>query len=133
MCDVEFELEDGTTIEFELECSDVRIDLEPKNGKFVPRDNALCEIQVVDPDGLVRIEKVRCVEVPERQGTTTTTTEEPTTTTIDGDGSPTTSDPGSTDPPPATDPTTTTTTTTPTTATTTTTSVPATTTTTAAP
>jgi len=125
MCSVEFELEDGTTIEFELECSDVRIDLEPKNGKFVPRDNALCEIEVVDPDGLVRVEKVRCVEVPERQGTTTTTTEEPTTTT-GVDGVPPPSDPGATDPPPPTDTTTTTTTTATTTA-------PATTTTTAAP
>jgi len=93
-CDVEVELDDGTKIEFELDCADVRVDLEPTRGKFIPRDNALCEIQVTDEDGLTRNEKVRCSEVQERLNTTTTTTEEETTTTSEGDGGGTTTAPG---------------------------------------
>lgn len=110
-CDVEIELEDGTKVEFELECADVRVDLEPRNGKFIPRDNALCEIEVVDADGLVRNEKVRCVQVVERTGLTTTTTTEPPPTTTPDPPPTSEGDPATTEAPPVTDtpPTTTTT------------------------
>ncbi len=124
-CNVEVELDDGTKIEFELECADVSVDLQPKDGKFVPRDNALCEITIVDPDGLSRQEKVRCNEVVERLNTTTTTDPNAPTTVAPGDTTTTTAAGGGTTTtvPPTTAP--------PTTAATTTTTAAATTTTTA--
>gem|GEM_PF-1552245 len=95
-CPVEIELADGTKLEFKLDCRDVNVDMATRNGKFVPRDSALCEITITDEEGISRREKVRCSEVADRLNptTTTTTTEDPSSTTVPGDT--TTTAPGET-------------------------------------
>lgn len=98
-CTVEIELyPDEPPLEFELTCN--LVDVDTREDKFVPRDDAVCEIPVSGEDGVTRMERVRCSEVRERLTTTTETT----TTTVPDTGppsseGPSSSLPGSTGPP----------------------------------
>ena len=84
-CTIEVELyPDQPPLEFELTCN--LVDVDTREEKFVPRDDAVCEITVIGEDSVARKERVRCSEVRERLTTTTTTT---TTTTIPDTGPPT--------------------------------------------
>lgn len=94
-CTVEIELyPDQPPLEFDLTCN--LVDVDTREDKFVPRDDAVCEITVVGEDGVSRLERVRCSEVRDRLTTTTTTTTTPPTTA--GPGPPPTSAPGTSPP-----------------------------------
>ena len=85
-CRIEIEINEQRTEKFVVPCALVSIDA----GDLIPKDSALCEIEIPGDDGVARKEKVPCTSVREILTTTTTTS---TSTTVA---------PGTSQPPPPT-------------------------------